>query len=257
MPVAVTIGGSPMLLVPEFGTPVRVAGNAAVKLNVCASGVGLMLVTVTVSKSPGPVQPEGSVIVTTGVLAGGLTVNVAMLLGLPAVGVCVVVRPEVWLVFVPGVSLVTANVTVQLPLAGMVMPLKLTAVAPALSMPGVVPVQVPPTAPPTAVILVSVSVNEAPVSGMVCVFVSVSVTVELSPLVMLVGLNALLMVGSPVLAAAKMYADPAFVALLLLWSLLMPVESLSSRFAPTTIVLSVSASALPNWSLTPVLEAFR
>ena len=215
-PVAVTTGGSPRLLVPEFGTPVRIAGSADVKLKVCASGVGLMLVTVTVSKSPGPVQPEGSVIVTTGVLAGGLTVSVAMLLGLPAVGVCVVVRPEVWLVFVPGVSLVTANVTVQLPLAGMVMPLKLNAVAPALSMLGVVPTQVPPTAPPTAVRLVRVSVKDAPVNGMVCVFVSVSVTVELSPLVMLVGLNALLMVGSPVLAAAKMYADPAFVALLLL-----------------------------------------
>lgn len=103
----------------------------------------------------------------------------------------------------PGVSLVTAKLTVQLPLAGMVMPLKLSVVAPALSMTGVVPVQVPPTAPLTAVIPESMSVKDAPVNAIVCVFVSVRVTVELLPRVTLVGLNALLMVGSPVLAAAK------------------------------------------------------
>lgn len=93
--VAVTTGGSPTVLLPEFGTPARLVGSVEVMLNVCASAVGLTLVMVTVSRSPGPVQPEGSAMVTTGVLAGGLMVSVAMLLGLPAAGVCVVVMPDV------------------------------------------------------------------------------------------------------------------------------------------------------------------
>ena len=48
--------------------------------------------------------------------------------------------------------LVTLKITVQLLLAGIVIPVKLSAVAPADSVPGVVPAQVPVTAPPTAVI---------------------------------------------------------------------------------------------------------
>src|SRR5260370_1048621 len=69
----------------------------------------------------------------------------AVLLGEPAEGVCVVVTPDVVLGFPPTVLLVTLKVTVQLLLAGIVIPLKLRAVAPGLRVAGVVPVQVPPT----------------------------------------------------------------------------------------------------------------
>jgi hypothetical protein len=46
--------------------------------------------------------------------------------------------------------LVTLKITVQLLLAGIVIPVKLSAVAPAPRLFGVVPAQVPVTAPPTA-----------------------------------------------------------------------------------------------------------
>ena len=85
------------------------------------------------------------------------TVRLAVLLTAPAVGVCVVVTPEVAFGLTPWVLLVTAKVTVQeppLPLAGIVIPLKLKLVAPAARLFGVVPTHVPPTAPPTALMLV-------------------------------------------------------------------------------------------------------
>src|SRR5580658_6715911 len=124
-----------------------------------------------------------------------VTVRVAVLLAEPAVGVCVVVTPEVVLGLPPRLLLVTLNVTVQLPLAGMVIPVKLRAVAPPLRVPGVVPTQVPPTAPPTALMLTSVSANAPPVSADALLLDKVRVTVELPPDTIEVGLNALLMVG--------------------------------------------------------------
>src|SRR5260370_1222763 len=63
----------------------------------------------------------------------------------PAEGVCVVVTPRVVLGLPPTVLLGTRKVTVQVLLAGIVIPLKLRAVAPGLRVAGVVPVQVPPT----------------------------------------------------------------------------------------------------------------
>ena len=114
------------------------------------------------------------------IVGGAKTVRLAVLLAVPIV-VCVVVTPEVAFGFVPTVVLVTANVTVQLPLAGIVIPLKLNAVAFAASVFGVVPAQVPPTAPPTALILRSVSVNDALVTGDVLLLLNVRVTVELPP----------------------------------------------------------------------------
>jgi len=86
-------------------------------------------------------------------------------------------------------------VTVQLPDAGMPMPLKLSAVCPAVNDEGVVPVQVPPTAPATALILVNVSVNAAPVSADELLLLSVRVTTEFPPETIDAGLNALAMVG--------------------------------------------------------------
>ena len=107
--------------------------------------------------------------------------RVAVLLTVPTVGVCVVVTPDVVLGFPPTVLLVTLNVTVQLLLAGMVIPEKLKEVSPAVKVVGVIPEQVPPTAPPTALIFTSVSVNAAPVSADALPLVKVKVTVELEP----------------------------------------------------------------------------
>ena len=106
------------------------------------------------------------------------TVRGAVLLAAPA-AVWVVVTPEVVLLLTPIELLVTLNVTVQLLLAGIVIPEKLSAVWPAVKT--VVAPQVPPTAPPTAVMLASVSVNVAPVSADALLFASVSVTVEVPP----------------------------------------------------------------------------
>ena len=55
-----------------------------------------------------------------------MTPSIAVLLPEPAVGVCVVVRPDVLLVCVPTALLVTLNVMVQLLLAGMLKPEKLS-----------------------------------------------------------------------------------------------------------------------------------
>ena len=109
------------------------------------------------------------------------TVRVAVLLAVPAVGVCVVVTPEVVFGLPPVWLLVTLKVTVQLPDAGILMPVKLNAVWPAVNDEGVVPVQVPPTAPATALMFASVSVNAPPVSAVALLFVSVRVTAEVPP----------------------------------------------------------------------------
>src|SRR5216684_595793 len=116
------------------------------------------------------------------------TVSVAVLLCAPAVGVCVVVTPEVWLLLPPGVLLMTLKVTVQLLLAGIAIPVKLRAVAPALRVLGVVPTQVPPTAPPTALMFTSVSVNAPPLRAVALVLDRVRVTNEVPPDTMVVGL---------------------------------------------------------------------
>ncbi len=138
------------------------------------------------------------------------TDSVAVLLAAPATGVCAVVTPEVWFGCTPDVLLVTAKVTVQEPLTGIVMPVKLNAVAPAANVFGVVPPQVPPTAPPTALILTSVSVNAAPVSDDAFGLLSVKVTVEVPPVGIEVALKALAIVGAAVtVSVAMLLAAPA------------------------------------------------
>ena len=109
------------------------------------------------------------------------TVRVAVLLTVPAVVVCVVVTPEVVLGWAPGVLLVTLKITVQLLLAGIVMPVKLREVWPTVSVAGVVPVQVPLTAPPTALMLTNVSVNAPPVRFEAFELDRVRVTTEVPP----------------------------------------------------------------------------
>jgi hypothetical protein len=110
-----------------------------------------------------------------------VTVRVAVLLPVPAVGVCVVVTPEVLFGWPPAVLLVTLKVTVQLLLAGIVIPVKLSAVWPADNVAGVVPVQVPPTAPATALILTRVSVKAPPVRIVALLLASVKVTRDVPP----------------------------------------------------------------------------
>jgi len=109
------------------------------------------------------------------------TVSVAVLLPAPAIGVCVVVTPEVVLFCEPGVLLVTLNVTVQLLFAGILIPEKLSDVALADKLAGVVPVQVPPRAPPAALMLLSMSVKAPPDSDVALLLDSVSVTVDVPP----------------------------------------------------------------------------
>jgi hypothetical protein len=154
----------------------------------------LVKVNVTVEDPPDGIEAGLKAFAIVGA-ASAVTVRSAVLLAVPAVGVCVVFTPEVVLGFAPVVVLVTLNVTVQLPLAGMVIALKLSEVAPAVKLDGLVPTQVPPTAPPTALIFASVSVNAPPVSAKVSLFVKVNVTVEDPPDAIEVGLKAFAMVG--------------------------------------------------------------
>ena len=113
--------------------------------------------------------------------ASEFTVRFAVLLAAPAVVVCVVVTPEVVLGFTPTLLLVTLKITVQLALAGILIPVKLNAVAPAVSVLGVVPAQVPVTEPPAALMEVSVSLNAPPVRAEALLFDKVSVMVEFPP----------------------------------------------------------------------------
>ena len=92
-----------------------------------------------------------------------------------------VVTPEVALFRTPAVLLVTVKITVQLLLAGMVMPEKLSAVAPPTRLDGEVPAQVPVTAPATALMLLRLSVKAPPVRAVALLLDKVRVMVELPP----------------------------------------------------------------------------
>ena len=106
--------------------------------------------------------------------------------------------------------LVTLKVTVQLLLAGIVIPVKLSAVAVAARVFGVVPTQVPPTAPPRALIFTSVSENTPPVRAEELPFVRVNVTTEFPPDAIEAGLNALATVGEDnTVSVAVLLAVPA------------------------------------------------
>ena len=136
------------------------------------------------------------------------TVRVAVLLAVPA-GVWVVVTPEVVLLLPPRALLVTLKVTVQLPLAGIVMPVKLSDVWLAVNEDGVVPAQVPPTAPATALMLTSVSVNAPLVKAEALLLDRVRVTREVPPDGIVAGLNALVMVGAAnTVSVALLLAGP-------------------------------------------------
>jgi hypothetical protein len=110
------------------------------------------------------------------------------------------------------VLLVTLKITVQLPFAGIAIPVKLSAVAPAGRVFGVVPTQVPPTAPPSALMLTSVSVNAPPVSAEALLLASVKVTTEFPADAIVAGLNALAIVGAlETVRVAVLLGGPAVV----------------------------------------------
>ena len=94
--------------------------------------------------------------------------------------------------------LVTLKTTVQLELAGIVMPVKLSEVAPGPRLEGVVPTQVPVTGPPAALMFVRVSLKEALLRSDVLLFDKVRVTAEVPPGEMDVGLKALPIEGGSV-----------------------------------------------------------
>jgi hypothetical protein len=161
---------------------------------VSAAALELLSVNVTVDVPPGWIVTGANALA---IVGAATTFRLAVLLAVPATGVCIVVTPEVALGCTPAVLLVTAKLTVQLPLAGMVMPLKVSAVAPALSTLVPAPAQLPPAAPPAALILASVSANAAPVSTVEeLLLFKVTVTVEFPPAWIDAGANAFATVGA-------------------------------------------------------------
>ena len=117
----------------------------------------------------------------TTVKSGGVvTVRFAVLLGRPAVVVCVVVTPEVVFGCTPIALLLTEKITVQLPFAGIVIVLKVKFLMLGGIL-GIVCAHVPVTAPPAAFILTKTSVNVAFVKEKAFGFVKVNVTVEVPP----------------------------------------------------------------------------
>ena len=139
-------------------------------------------------------------------MVGGVpvTVRLAVLLTMPAVGVWVVVTPEVVLGWTPTVLLVTVKVTVQLLFAGRVIPKKLREVAPPENDEGLAP-QVPPTLVLGAMLMLTrLSVNVALDRATELLLETVRVTVEVPPGVIDVGLNALVIVGEAVVVTVRL-----------------------------------------------------
>lgn len=178
---AVSVDGLVPAQLPPTAPPAAVMFTSVSLKDAFVSAVVVLLlerVRVTVELPPEAIDVG---LKTFPMVGGPRTVRLAVLLPVPAVGICVVVMPEVAFGCTPAVLLVTVKITVQLLFAGMVMPLKLSPVAPAVSKDGVVPTQVPLTAPPAAVMFESVSVNAPPVRAMLFPLESVKVTVEVPP----------------------------------------------------------------------------
>src|SRR5450432_3111378 len=126
-----------------------------------------------------------------------VTVRLAVLLAAPAAGTWVVVTPLVVLGLVPTVLLVTNTVTVQLPLAGTVIPLKARAVAALVKLLVPAPRHVPPAAwLPLIAMLTSVSVKLAFVRLLALAFVNVKVIVLVPPEAIEAGAKPLAIVGA-------------------------------------------------------------
>jgi len=212
------------------------------------SVVGLLLarVRVTVELPPDCIVTGLNALAMVGAAS---TVRVAVLLAGPAVGVCVVVTPELVLFCTPMVLLVTLKVNVQLPLAGMAIPVKLRATDPALNWEGVVPAQLPPTAP-DALMWTNVSVNAPPVNCEALLLDRVRVTTEVPPAKIDVGLNAFEMAGkAKIVNVAPAEVPPVAVTV----TLAAPVAA--TRFAGTVAVSCVALTKVVVNAVVPHITA--
>ena len=125
-----------------------------------------------------------------------VTVRLAIFEPGPAVGTSVVVTPLVLFGWVPTVLEVTTTVTVQLLLAGMVIPLRIKLVWPFARLLPPAPTQVPlALCPPLMAMLVRLSVKLALVITTLFGLFNVKVIVEVPPAVIGLGTKALAMVG--------------------------------------------------------------
>ena len=142
--------------------------------------------------------------------AAAPTVKFAVLEAALATGVCVLVTPLAVFGLVPAVVLVTCTVTVQPP-AGTPGISRFKAVAPTVSAGELVTsAQVPVMALEAIFMLISVSVKVTLLSGVVLVLPMVKVSALVPPLTMLVGANALLMLGAlDTVKVAVLLAKPA------------------------------------------------
>jgi hypothetical protein len=129
--------------------------------------------------------------------SGAVTVKSTEVAGDPMV-VCIVVTPLVVLGCTPNVVDVTVTVTVQLLLAGIEIPLKVSAVVAFAKLLLAAPVHVPPALwAPLIDILLKVSEKPAPVKILALGLESVNVMVEVPPVTMVAGLKAFEMVAGP------------------------------------------------------------
>jgi hypothetical protein len=255
-PTAVTELPAPHWLAAgeTFGTAATVipaGANASVNATPVRPTVfaaGLVIINVKVELPPGVVFAGVNALAITG---GATTVNVAVLLTVPATGVCVEVTPEVVFGLLPGVLLVTPNITVQEPVAGIEIPVKLRAVAPALNVFGVVATQVPVTAPPTALIFTSVSVNAAPVSWLAFELLSVIATLVLPPIGIDAAPNTLAIVGDASTVKLAVAVAPVPSSVVESWTELF----LTPAVVPVTLTLKVQfvlvAKAAPDSAIEP------
>jgi hypothetical protein len=181
-----------MLICP--GETGKTSVNAGVARLIAALGLVFVSVMVKVLAAPAEIVLGLNALAMLGEMA---TLNVAVLLTGPAPWVCEVVTPLLVLGLLPATELVTVTVTVQLVPAGRLNPLKLSAVALALNVLALAPVQVPPAAPALAIrMLTKVSVKPAPVNAVLAFgLVSVKVSSDVPFKAIAAGANALLIVG--------------------------------------------------------------
>jgi hypothetical protein len=177
------------------------------------------------------------------------TVKLAVLLAVPVPVVSLLVKPLLVLGLTPIVLLVTTTVTVQVPTTGIVIPVKLKAVFPAVNELPEAPVQVPPAAPVAKMLIfVSVSVNAAPVSAVKALALfSVKVTVEVPPDVIVKGANALAMVGlANTVRLAVLLTAPAPTVWLVVTPLVVFTLTPSVLLVTTTVTVQLPAAGIVN-----------
>ncbi len=205
--------------VPPAGPAAAIAMLARLSVKpaeVSAIPFALARVKVIVEVPPDTI-PEGENALA---IVGGAAVTVRLALFETApVGVSALDTPEAWLGCTPGMSLVTAIVTVQEPAAGTVRPVIETLVWPAVRKLPAAPAQVPPAAPAAEIhMLASVSVKFAEVSAMPSGLVIVNVTVEMASAATAAGPNALPIEGATALTVSTAVLDTALAGASLLVS---------------------------------------